>query len=279
MTGHDVERTVSSNGHRLGASLRLPSRAAPGTLPAVLLLAGSGPIDRDGNAPGMPIGIQRALAVGLATAGYASLRFDRRGVADGGDWREATFADNYRDAVAAWHELSVSPAVDPDRMVVIGHSEGALHATQLAAAVAPAATVLLSGAARPGSEVLLWQARTMSLTKDSTDVSVIDGNAMNPDWFRWFLPYDPRPDLACITTPLLAVTGGKDLQVPPEDLKAMDRLVPGGCETHRPANLTHLMRTDPAPPLLADYPRQLAEPMDPAVISMMVLWLDSVLQA
>ena len=102
MTGHDVERTVSSNGHRLRASLRLPSRAAPGTLPAVLLLAGSGPIDRDGNAPGMPIAIQRDLAIALATTDYASLRFDRRGVADGSDWRGATFEDSYRDAEAAY---------------------------------------------------------------------------------------------------------------------------------------------------------------------------------
>lgn len=299
MTGHDVERTVSSNGNRLGASLRLPSRAAPGTLPAVLLLAGSGPLDRDGNAPGMPIGIQRALAVALATAGYASLRFDRRGVADGGDWREASFEDNYRDAEAAWHELIVSPAVDPDRMVVIGHSEGALHATRLAAAVAPAATVLLAGAARPGSEVLLWQAETIAgategadvaqvvaqsaaaqqaLRATTTAVATVGGQEMNAAWFREFLDYDARTDLKNITTPLLAITGDKDLQVPPSDLEAIAALVPGRCETHRPADVTHLLRTDPAPPSMADYARQVSEPMDPAVIRMTILWLDSIMQ-
>ena len=163
-------------------------------------------------------------------------------------------------------------------MVVIGHSEGALHAARLSAAVNPAATVLLSGAARSGSEVLRWRHRSTTDSATGMGGWSRDVNEMNADWAEQFLAYDPRSDLARITTPVLAVTGDKDLEVPPEDLEAIAALVPGDCESHRPTHLTHLVRTDPTGPSVADYARQVSEPMDPAVIRMTLAWLDSVME-
>ena len=290
----------------LAGSLRIAkSQASPA--PGALLLAGSGPIDRDGNAAGIPIGIQLAIADELAGQGIASLRFDRRGISDGGDWREASFADNLADASAALAALASDPRVDAARIVVIGHSEGALHAIQLAArqdsGPKPAATVLLAGAARQGAEILKWQAEAITRSQPAADqdvavdeaiaqsvaaqakiratdspVSEVDGVAINAGWMREFFDYNPADDLQRVAGPLLAVTGGKDQQVPPADLEQIAELVPGPCQTLAPENITHMLRTNPAAATLADYSRQLQEPVDAELLSELVGWVAGVLE-
>ena len=70
--------------------------------------------------------------------------------------------------------------------------------------------------------------------------------------YREFLGYDPRPDLAAIRVPVLALTGDKDRQVDPGDLDVIARLVPGPVETRRVPELTHILRRDPWPRLPAD---------------------------
>jgi len=308
MTGIDEEvRFPVRGGGVLAGSLRIPAEVGDRRLPAALLIAGSGPVDRDGNAKRAPIGIQVALAEALARVGVASLRFDRRGISDGTDWRQSTFEDNTADAAAALDALAADPRVDASRLVVIGHSEGALHALRLAVASAgtrPAAVVLLSGTARRGDEVLLWQSeqigpslpapvrgllrllRTDLTTKarathakirrTTTPVARVGGARLNAGWFREFLDYDPRGDLRHLAVPTLALTGGKDVQAPPEDLDVIAELAPGPVETRRPDMLSHLLRRDPAAvPSVRDYKRQLREPVDPDVLREIAGWVAS----
>ena len=274
-------------------------------MPAALLLAGSGPLDHDGNAPGMPIGIQVALARALAEVGIASLRFDRRAVNDGGDWREASFADNTDDSKAAWELLVADPRFDLARLSIIGHSEGAVQAVRLAAdsalQPAPSALVLLAGSARPGGDVLAWQAKRIGaampapdeatrlaqaeaavaqtravqgrLLATTTPVAAIDGVELNAAWMRGFITYNPATDLPRIGCRVLAMTGDKDLQVPPDDLVAIAAGVGGPVESQRPDGISHLLRTDPAEPTLADYPRQLENLVDEQVLGSVTSWL------
>lgn len=296
-------------GGALSGSLRLPAGVGDDPVPAALLIAGSGPVDRDGNAKRAPIGIQLALAGALARAGIASLRFDRRGISDGTDWREATFEGNTGDAAAALEALATDPRIDASRLVVIGHSEGALHALRLASGrygTRPAAAVLLSGTARRGDRVLVWQAEQIGpslpapvrallramrtditaktratherIRRTTTPVARIGGARLNTGWFREFLDYDPRDDLVSLEVPTLALTGGKDLQAPPEDLEVIAALAPGPVDVRRPAPLTHLLRHDPAePPSLRDYKRQLREPVDPEVLQDVAGWVSTIL--
>lgn len=120
----------------------------PSPGPAALLISGSGPIDRDSNAKRLPIGVMGQLAAHLGANGVTSLRYDKRGVGESeGDYRSSGFYDNVDDAAAAIEALRARPEVDADRVVVIGHSEGALIASTLAADERLAGVALLAGAA------------------------------------------------------------------------------------------------------------------------------------
>lgn len=109
---------------------------ASGKGPGLLLLAGSGPTDRDWNSPLLPgkNGSARLLAEALAARGVTVLRFDKAfsGRNPGLPITDLTL-DTYRDeATAALDFLRARAEVDPARVFVAGHSEGGIHATRLA---------------------------------------------------------------------------------------------------------------------------------------------------
>jgi len=108
--------------------------------PAVLLIAGSGPTDRNGNSallPG-PVGTLQAVADWLSADGMASLRYDKLGSGQTGLGPYASrpaaigIGPFEQEAAAALRFLARQPGVDPARLGVIGHSEGALFALLLA---------------------------------------------------------------------------------------------------------------------------------------------------
>ncbi|SCF12938.1 hypothetical protein GA0074695_3674 [Micromonospora viridifaciens] len=295
------ELTFTSAGHRLVGTLTIPDD--PGPHPAALLLPGSGPLNRDGDHRRLRIGIQRDLATALAAAGIATLRYDRRGVgASSGRFLHTGFHDNVDDAQAALAALGADQAVDPRAVFLVGHSEGALTATALAArGAATAGLVLLSGAGRLGAEVLRWQAarllpslpapvrlllrltRTDLVAKvtrnhekilaTTTDVAWVGGQRLNAKWVREFLRYDPRPDLARASVPILAVTGDKDLQVDPADLTVITESAGGPVETCLLPDVTHVLRRQPGPASLRAYRREVREPVDPSVTEAVVRWI------
>lgn len=293
----DTEIAVTADdGTSLAGTLTLP--ATPGPHPAVLLLHGSGPLDRDGNTSRLPVNLGPLLAAVLAAEGVATLRYDRRGAgATPGPWRAAGFTGNRQDAAAALRALAAHPDVRRDAVGVIGHSEGALHAMSLAAHHQVRAAVLLAGYARPGEEALRWQARSIAqglpvlarpllrplralgrraiarVKRTRADVARVAGVPVNARWMRENLAHDPRDDLAAINVPVLAITGEKDLQVDPGDLEEIRRLVPGGAETHRVPELTHVLRRDPGRHTVRSYRRLLRDPVDAEVLSLVTTWL------
>ncbi|GAA1581513.1 alpha/beta hydrolase family protein [Actinoplanes couchii] len=300
----EVEMTAEAHdGLLLAGTLTRPG--GPGPHPAVLLLHGSGPLDRDGNTRRQRLDLGPSLAAVLARHGIATLRYDRRGVgATPGDWRSTGFIDTRRDAAAALRALAARPDIQAGAIGVVGHSEGAVHAMALGAqspdaSPAVAAVVLLAGFARTGEEALRHQADMIAdslpplvrkpllslftrylarVQATSSDVARVAGMPVNARWMRELLTHDPRPDLANIRVPVLAVTGGKDLQVDPTDLDAIHRLVPGRAEIHRVGDLTHLLRRDPGPASLRTYSRQLRRPVDPELLTRITTWLHTSLK-
>ncbi len=283
----------------LSGTLTLPDGPLP--VPAVVIASGSGPLDRDSNHGRARFDVARQLAHALAEGGLASLRYDKRGVGDSpGDWRSAGLHDNVDDLGRALGTLAARPEVDPDRLVVAGHSEGAILAAALAGRGAPVnGAVLLSMSATPGDELLRWQARTIGPTlpafvrgllhlfrvdleknvaakhdrirATTTDVARLGGAKINARWHREFLAHDPCEDLARLSVPVLAITGEKDLQVDPADLDRIAELVPGAT-VHRIADLTHTLRRQPDRPSLNAYRRELRRPVDPEVLMTVLEW-------
>ncbi|NES13740.1 MULTISPECIES: S9 family peptidase [Micromonospora] len=295
------ELSFDSAGNRLVGTLTVP--AGPGPHPAALLLPGSGPLNRDGDHRRLRLGIQRDLAAALTAAGIATLRHDRRGVGDSaGRFLRTGFHDNVADAQAALAALGAADEVDAGKLFLVGHSEGALTATALAARGVPVAgLVLLAGTGRPGAEVLRWQAarllptlpppvrlllrltRTDLVAKvarnhqkilaSTDDVAWIGGQRMNAKWMREFLRYDPRPDLARIQAPILALTGAKDLQTDPDDLPIIADHAGGPVEIQVLPDVTHVLRRQPGPPSLGAYRREVREPVDRSVTEPVIRWL------
>lgn len=288
----------------LAGTLTLPDGDAPH--PAVVLASGSGPLDRDSNTRRGRFDVSRQLANALTAAGFATLRYDKRGVGDSpGDWREAGLHDNADDLGRALAALAGRPEVDPARVLVAGHSEGALLAAAVAGRGVPiAGAILLSCSATPGDRLLLWQARQIAPTlplpvrailrlfrvdlekrvaanhakirKTTKDVTRMGGVRFNARWTREFLDHDPRADLRRIAVPVLAITGSKDLQVPAADLKTIADTVAGDVTVLEVPDLTHTLRRQPGRPSLSRYKKELREPVDREVLDAVVTWASGV---
>jgi pimeloyl-ACP methyl ester carboxylesterase len=162
--GGDVEEillTVGDTALPLGATLALPRVRNGARLPAVVLVAGSGPIDRDGTLQGARP--YRDLAEGLARRNVVSLRFDKRPFTYPRQYagKVATVEQELlADAVSAVNTLRLRPEVDPRRLFVLGHSLGALLAPEIAERAGDVAGLILVAApGRPLPEILLEQLR------------------------------------------------------------------------------------------------------------------------
>jgi uncharacterized protein len=287
---------------QLAGSLRLPDSAGP--CPAVLLIPGSGQVDRDENAARARLNVLHDIAFHLSEQGIAWLRFDKRGVgASAGDYWETGFYDHVTDAGAALGFLKSQPDVCSDKVFLLGHSEGALISTRLAARGAQVAgVILLAGPAQNGERVLVWQSAQVikgmkGFNKWLIDLFHIDTRKaqqkqldklkrtrkdwvriqlvakFNAKWFREFMAYDPAADLPKIQAPVLAITGTKDIQVDPADLDRMAGLVQSEFEPHSVPDLTHLLRLEPGEPSLSTYKRQISQPMEGQVLQFISEWL------
>jgi uncharacterized protein len=297
--------------HSGGCTIAGTFTEAADPVAAALLITGGGRTDRNSDArlPGgwmLRIGVDKAIAGAVAEAGASVLRYDKRGVgASGGDYLLAGMDDRRADARAALGWLTARAGGLP--LLAIGASEGAWYAAELAADGAVAGAVLLGGGARPAEEILFWQSemtaarlapavrmilkitrtdiirsqrKRVARIKASTNDVIRDRGAagiwgfrINARWLRDFLAYDPRPALARITVPVLAITGGQDVQVPPEDVAAIGRLVQGPFEGHVAGDLSHLFRPDPTSAGPRAYRRSVREPVDAEVLKLITSWI------
>ena len=216
-----TEREVSFVGARevqLSGTLLLPPTASSGhRVPAVLLVPGSGPTDRNGNQPPLLwTGLLKQTADALASTGMASLRFDKRGVGrstrppkDFDALVEFTAWDHFiGDVTAACAALRAQPEVDPSRVVLIGHSEGGLLVMHAAVALQdagtpPAAVVLLATPGRPLDALIRDQldayCRRLNVSEAATK-RLLGRNEAITQWVREHgtIPPDVPADLAAL---------------------------------------------------------------------------------
>ena len=207
----------------------------------VLIIAGSGPTDRNGNNPMMTNNSLKMLAEGLAENGIASLRYDKRGVAQsmsaGTKEIDLRFEDYVNDA-KAWVGLLDKDARFED-IVILGHSEGSLIGMLAAQKAAVKKFVSLAGVGAPAAEIIRKQLKAQPpvvLQQTEPILSKLEkGEAVDsvpPMLFSLFRPsvqpymiswfkYDPAKELAQLEKPILIIQGTTDIQVGLEDAEKL----------------------------------------------------------
>ncbi len=257
----------------LFGTLLQPVSAPP--QPVLLIVAGSGPVDRDGNAGPIQLNMYRKLAAALAARGIASVRYDKRGIAASHAAlvsEESLRFEDLANDVALW-TAKLRADRRFSRVGIVGHSEGSLLG-MLAAQKAPVdAFVSLEGAGFPIATVLREQLRpqlasvpTLAAAAEKIMTSLSDGKtvpaadvpselmslfrpSVQPYVISWF-KYDPRVEIAKLAGPVTIVQGTHDVQVPVANGEAL-RDARSSATYVAIDGLTHMLVDDPGTTLAA----------------------------
>ena len=231
---------IPAQGFNIGATLTRPKAGTGARLPAVVLLGSASAGDRDGFLNGVPILGQ--LAGALADAGFLVVRYDRRGFGQsGGRSESATIVDSAEDARVVVRWLSDRKDVDPKRVALVGHAEGAWIAILTANRERRIAAVAsIAGASTTGAELNLEQqqyelnqlslpaaerAKKIALQKQIQS-AVMTGKGWesipanerrdaDTPWFHSYLMFDPAKTVSDLKQPILIVHGALDKEIPP----------------------------------------------------------------
>ncbi len=259
--------------------------------PAVLIVAGSGPTDRDGNGPHLSTDTYRLLAQGFAEAGICSLRYDKRGIGESKTLvireEDARFGDFVDDAITAIRSLQARP--DVAAVVVAGHSEGALIAILAAQKIDVAGLILLTPTGRPLSAVLRDQLQAALPEALRSDAFAVLGKLqagepvanVRPELNTLFRPsvqpfllslinIDPAMELAKLKVPALILQAGRDLQIGLADVEALRRARPDARIVELP-QANHTLKASPTDRAgnIAIYTNRTA-PLDPGVMPTLI---------
>lgn len=284
---------------RLPGTLCVPAKPN-GKVALAVLVHGSGPNDRDETiGPNKPF---RDLAEGLAAAGIGTLRYDKRTFALKGKLAVATLTveeETIADAVAAIQLARTLPEVDPARVFVLGHSQGAMFGPVIADRARARGAILMAPAERPLDQVIPEQVRFQMKLAGRSDAEadaqvsemtqafarVRSGEARDDEivfgasarYWRDYLRRDTRAALAAVNTPVLLLQGGMDVQVLKADydlaLEALAAKPPAMREAHFFPTLNHLFMPVEGQATGAEYGR--ASRVSPDVIQIIAKWIDA----
>lgn len=224
----------------LDGTLSLPDGTPP--YPVAIIIAGSGPTDRDGNQPQMKNDSLRLLARALAAEGIATLRYDKRGIGESaaaGAKEDALRFEMYVDDAVQWVKT-----LRGDRrfsqVSLIGHSEGSLIGMLAAKHVRVDAFISAAGPGHPAASALRRQLSAKLPTRlrgrfeeildelsAGRTVADVPGDltdlfrpSVQPYLISWF-KYDPAREIATLDSPVLVLQGTTDLQVGVEDAERL----------------------------------------------------------
>jgi hypothetical protein len=221
----------------LPGTLAMPKGEGP--FPAVVLVHGSGAHDRDETiGPNKPF---LDIARGLAAQGIAVLRYEKRSKARPQDFASGTFGvddETTNDAVLAVDALRKTAGVDPQRVFVLGHSQGGMMAPRIAAVSGHVAgLVLMAAPARPLLDIVIEQNRRLAVLDDgkTSDAErdainqIIDQVRITRDpatdpasktvlgqpagYWRSIDAVDAVADAQSVALPMLVLQGARDIQV------------------------------------------------------------------
>ncbi|MCA9005468.1 MAG: alpha/beta fold hydrolase [Planctomycetaceae bacterium] len=279
----ETEVTIGTGLWTLPGTLSLPNEK--GKLPAVVLVHGSGPQDRNETiGPNQPF---RDLAEGLASQGIAVLRYEKRtkhhrikmALLSGSlTVREETV----EDAVSAVRFLQAHERLDSNRVFVLGHSLGGYLLPQIGAEEQKIAGLIsLAGSTRPLEEIVLAQVKYLSalngeppaesrqkLQQLAEQVALVKSSALKPETPASQLPlgisasywlalreYDPAESARTLQTPFLILQGERDYQVTMDDFAKWKQALGGRKDVRFKSypKLNHLFMAGEGPGVPVEY--------------------------
>lgn len=245
----DADVNIPAAGFTIAGTMTTPPVTGKLRPPAVILVGGTDPLDRDETVAGIPIFTQ--LAGALAERGFAVVRYDKRGIGQSGGRNERVTLQDYADdliSVVKW--LRKSRDVDPNRVSVVGYGEGGMVAMLAGGREKNISSLVLM--ATPGSSggdlVLEQQRRVLDMLKASEEErqakialqkKIHEAATTDKGWeeipeelrepaetplFRSFLLFDPAKAMGRVKQPILILHGGRDTQVMPDHAQRLAEL-------------------------------------------------------
>jgi len=224
--------TVSVDTNKLYGTLTMPFSKDP--CPVMLLIAGSGHTDRDGNQPNMKSDSYKQVAEKLAEKGIATLRYDKRAVGESVFYmnESALRFDMYIDDAVRWIDL-LKKDKRFAKVIVAGHSEGSLIGMVASQRSVPSAYISIAGASRSIDQILKVQLvaaipdtafyilscnyidtlkQGIKLTDSHPGLGSLFRESIQPYMINW-MKYDPSEEIKKLSIPICIIQGETDIQV------------------------------------------------------------------
>jgi fermentation-respiration switch protein FrsA (DUF1100 family) len=273
------EVTIGADPWKLGGTLTVPTGKGP--FPAVVLVHGPGPNDRDESLRANKVFAD--IAAGLSSRGIAVLRYDKRTLVYGRQMSQSEFTlreETIDDALAAAALLRIQPEVAPARIFLLGHSLGGYAAPRIVSTDGKfAGVIFLAANARPIEELVREQTEYMaaagalppeeaqkrldSLKVETEKLRALQPGAANPPvvlglpsaWLLDVKNYDPAAQAARLSVPLLFLQGERDFQVSMKDFDRWKSALAGrpNATFHSYPDLNHLFISGTGKSLPAEY--------------------------
>jgi len=231
--------TLKTSSGNLQGTLLLPEIENP---PVVLIIAGSGPTDRNGNNPSLKSNYLKMLAEGLHKKNIASLRFDKRGVAESasafkGGEIELRF-ETYINDVEQWTTLLKNDSRFSS-VIILGHSEGSLIGMIAAQQVSPEKYISMAGLGITMQATLRRQladqppyilSMSLPIIEELEKGNIVDSvppliNALFRPSIQPYLiscfKYDPAVEISKVKSPILIIQGTTDIQIQVDDAEKL----------------------------------------------------------
>lgn len=301
------DKSIHFMGEQLHGTLCVPT--ATQAQKVVLMLPGSGEIDRNENAMTIQLNTLNTIAHQLAQAGIASFRYDKRGVAlSGGNYHETGFNDFVDDARQWLASISGFTEIPGAQCYLLGHAEGALTASLVSKDNPQVKGQILITPFTQNIEAVIEQ----QLQQTMQEINVLEGfkgfmarlfvrlsgdqvkkqrkifqqvkntskssikikkTLINAKWLRELSAIDPKQVFASVIVPSLVIGGEKDLQCRPQDAHDIAQLSQAPVQVNVLENLTHILRLDNKPASIFRYKELTEKPVDSQISQLIITWM------
>lgn len=303
-----VELIITADSHCINASYVEPDKEKPKTI--VLFIGGSGPIDKNENTKTVFLNTFNQLAVHFAKQNIGSVRYDKRGCGkSSGDYMSCGLYDLLADAKCVLEYILEKYSSEQTKIVLLGHSEGAIIASMLSNEYADEleGLILICPYIIPLRELIHnQQLQTIKeikelrpyffvifrilqfigkalgydgeslikkVHKSTREVITFGFKKINAKWLRESLNVNLNDIYANVKVPTLIICGGKDLQCPPTDGGSIAALIQHSTQLIMLDNMNHILRDETNSPYLSNYSKLIKHKLSPQLVKEVLYWL------